>query len=495
MSKFKKNKYLQNAASGFIFSLIAIVASFVVQKVFIDSLGIEYAGLNSLFTNIVSIFAVVEMGFGTAIVYFLYRPVAEGKKSKIISILGFYRQFFIKMALFILAAGLILMLFVDKITNYTNIKESVQLIFGFYLIDVIISYYTIYKKAILIADKKNYVVNYLHAGYFVLMSGLQIAVLVYWQNFYLFLIIKVLSRLIENLFISYVVSKKYDYLSQKAAEIDKTTKKAIKKKVGALFFHKSAGFIVNGTDSYLVATFLGLAVAGYFSNYALIFIAAFGMISQVFNALTSSVGHAILEKKPDKNKQLFDKMQWINFSLASAMSIGYYFLISPFINLWLGEGYLIDGAVVLALAIGLFIKLMRLTYSTFKDAAGIFYEDRFVPIIESIINIVASIIFMYFFGLIGVVLGTITSTLILFVYSYPKYVYKLILGGSYFGYVMSTLFYLINFAGLFLVNYWLLSLVDLGGGLVVDMLVKGVIICFIAAAHFWTIHYIRRRKT
>ncbi len=478
-----KNKYLQNALSGLIFSFVAIVASFVVQKVFIDSLGIDYAGLNSLFTNLVSIFAIVEMGFGTAIVYFLYKPVADNDRHKIKAILGFYKKFFIKMALFIMVVGLGMMLFVDRITNYDSIKESVQLIFGFYLVDIIISYYTIYKKAILIADKRNYIVNYLHAGYFVLMSGLQIAVLLYWQDFYLFLAIKVLSRLIENLLISRSVAKRYDYLSGKASEISKSTKKAIKKKVGALFFHKSAGFVVKGTDAYLVASFLGLGVAGLYANYALIFIAALNIVVQVFGAMTSSVGHAILEKNQQKNQKLFKKMQQINFVLASTIAIGYYFLVSPFVLLWLGQGFELDNLVVLALAINLFISLMRLTYSTFKDAAGIFYEDRFVPIFESIINIVASIIFIHFFGLIGVVLGTVVSNLVLFAYSYPKYVYKLILGGSYPKYVLEIVYYVIGFVVMFGLSYFVLPMVSIPN-LLLEIVAKGLIICGVSLVAF-----------
>lgn len=435
---------LKNSIVSVFMSIITIVIGFITQAIFIKTLGNEYLGINGLFTNIVSMLGIVELGFGNAILYNLYRPIAMNEIEKIKSILKFYKKAYFMIAILFFCIGLCILPFLNLIVGQTNIKDNIYIIFILFLVDVIISYLLTYKRSVLYANQKNYISNLIHIGYLILTNITQIIFLLMTQNFMFFLIIKILCRVIENLVIISICNRFYPYIKEKNIEtLGYREKNDIVKKVKALFFHKIGGFLVLGTDNIIISMTpnLGIVAVGLYSNYNLILAAVSNLFSQIFTSLTASVGNLLVEDNKSKSYSIYNKMLLLNSWLFSFASVCIFCMIEPFIELWIGKEYILSKSVLIVLVINFYIQGMRKTCNTFKEAAGIFHEDRFVPLLESFLNIIASLILVNFYGLAGVFMGTVISSTALFFYSYPKYVYKPLFNKSYFQYAKENIFY------------------------------------------------------
>ena len=443
-------------------NFIAIVIGIVSRIFFVKILGNEYLGLNGLFTNIISLLSIVELGIGSAIIYNLYKPIADNDQEKIKSLMKFYKKSYHIIGLIVCAVGLLLIPVLPLITGKVELNININLIYLLFLADSVLSYFLSYKRSILYAKQQNYIVQIIHIGYLFVMNFLQILFLYITKDFYTYLLIKVIMRIIENLIITLIVNKMYSYINDKnIKKLDKETEKDIFTKIKALFFHQIGAFIVNSTDNIIISRFLGIVVVGLYSNYYLIINSVQIVAKQIIDATTPSVGNLLVTESKEKQYDVFKKMRFLNFWIATFCSICLYVLLEPFVKIWLGKEYLLSSIVVLVLIFNFYQKTSRLTYSTFKTAAGIFYEDRFVPIIESLLNIIVSVVLVIKIGLVGVFIGTIVSGLTLWCYSYPKYVYKKLFNRSYFKYFIETIGYILLFLGILIVTILVTSFINL----------------------------------
>lgn len=435
---------IKNTIVSIVMSIVTILIGLITQKIFIKILGTEYLGLNGLFTNILSMLAIAELGIGSAIIYSLYKPIAEKDKEKIKSLIEFYKKSYRIIALVVTIIGIAVIPFLGKIVGETKIQENITFLYLLFLFDTVASYLLTYKRSILYASQKTYIVNIVHILYLILMNILQITILILTKNYVAYLSIKIIFRILENVVITIIANKMYPYIKEKnIKKIDQDVQQSIIKKVKGLIFHKIGSFIVLGSDNIMISTFLGVTTVGLYSNYNTILQAVNNLFSQVFSSITASVGNLLVEKEQEKSYKIYKNMLFINSWMYSFSSIAILCLMEPFIKIWIGEQYLLSYSVLVILSINFYVQGMRKTTSTFKEAAGIFHEDRFVPIIESIVNILASIVFLKIWGLAGVFLGTVTSSLVLFLYSYPIYVYKKLFNRTYFQFLKEHFTYLL----------------------------------------------------
>ena len=435
-------------------SILTIIIGLIAQKVFIKILGTEYLGINGLFTNIISMLGIVELGIGSAIVYNLYKPIVNKDYETIKSLMNFYKKAYRIIALIVFIIGISIIPFLSYFIGEVTIDINIKLVYLLFIIDIVCSYLLTYKRSLLYADQKNYIVSIIHMVYLIVLNISQLLILYITKNYYLYLSIKIFLRILENIVITIIVNKKYSYIKDNNInKLDKKIEKDIFKKVKALFFHKIGSFIILGTDNLIISKYLGIITVGLYSNYYLVINAVNTLFSQTITALTPSIGNLLVEKASKKNFEVFKKVRFVNFWIATFSSICLFVILNSFITIWIGKEYLLSELVVITLVINFFMNMMRNSFSTFKEAAGIFYEDRFVPIVESIINIVASVILLKYFGLAGVFMGTIISGFALWFYSYPKFVYKKLFSRSYLSYLKETISYIVIFALILTVSY------------------------------------------
>lgn len=445
---------VKNTVAALFSNLITIVIGIVAQTYFIKLLGVEYLGLNGLFTNIISMLGIVELGIGSAITYNLYKPIANKDEETIQSLLHFYKKAYRIIATIIILISIIIIPFLPNLVGKITIKTNIYIIYMLFVIDIVCSYFLSYKRGMLYADQQGYIINLVHVLCLIILNILQILFLYITKNYYLYLIIKITMRIIENIIITIIINYRYSFLREKSIKpLEKNIKNDIISKVKALFFHKIAGFVISGTDNIIISKYLGIITVGLYSNYYLIINSIQTVFNQTLVALTPSIGNLLTENQSKKNYDIFKKIRFLNFWFSTFTAVSLMLIMDSFITIWLGKKYILPKMVLLMLVINYFIQTMRNSYSIFKEAAGIFYEDRFVPIIESVLNVLASIILLKYFGLAGVFMGTITSSLVLWCYSYPKYIYKDLFKQKYKNYILETIAYLTLFIFVLAVSY------------------------------------------
>ena len=452
-----RTKYsVKNFSLQLISNIISIIFLFASHTVFIKTLGISYNGLNGLFTNIITILSLLELGIGSSITYNLYQYVKNNDVEIIKSIMHFYKKIYNYIAILVLLVGLLIVPFLKFIVHDAPSDTNIYIVYLLFLIAAVASYIFSYKRDLIIAQQKNYIASIIQIVYTVFLHSTQIVILITTNNFYLYLVLKILWVLLENILISVITNKMYPYLKDKKVNsLDQKIKDAIINRVKALVVHKTSWAVTNGTDNIIISIFLGIKTVGLYTIYNYIFTSVRKIFGNIIQVTTPSIGNMLLENNCEKNYQIFKKIIFLNFWIATFTSVCLLLITEPFITMWLGRKNLLDFTVLLVLVINYFQMMMRSTYNSFKDAAGIWVEDRIVPLIQLSINIISSIILLHFFGLKGVFMGTIICNFTVWFYSYPKYIYKRLFNRSVISYYFELLIRLLLFAFILTISWFI----------------------------------------
>lgn len=403
--------------------ILTTVFSFITQTFIVKILGIEYTGINGLFSNIITMLSVAELGFGTSIVFKLYKSIATNNTEEIKSWIRFYKVCYRIVGVTILGLGLLLLPFVPGIVGEVSIKENVSILFLIALMDTVLSYLMSYKRSLLYADQKNYIISIIHMCYVFFMNLTQIILLYLTHNYFVFLVVKLFYRLIENIIINLYVNKHYPYILEPADEISKAERKDIFERIKAIFLQKISFVINKGIDNIIISIFLGISSVGFYTNYHLIVNALTSITYQIINSFTASVGNLLTENNKNKNFDIYKKVTFVNSFLTCIMIVGFTCCVNSFIQLWLGYEYLLSIFVVFSFSFYIYADSIRRSITIFKDAAGICKDDKYMYIYMILINLVSSIILSKYFGIMGVITGTAISYLFLILFSYPKYIF------------------------------------------------------------------------
>ena len=436
---------LKNTSAGILKIIIVMPLGFIARAIFIQVLGAEYQGVNGLFTSIISILAVAELGIATAITFNMYQYIAINDKETIKSLIQFYKKCYQLIGGIVFALGLSFLFFIYTIvTEANNISESLYVIFFLFLLDTVFSYLFSYKRSILYAHQKNYIVSLMDLIYNIALNIAQVAILLITRDFLLFTLIRVLFRLLENGIINLIANKSYPYIMEKdVRKLDTEIKKNFARQIKGLLFHRVGRVIVLGIDGMLITRVLGLLVMGLYSNYLLVVGAVHSLFSQMARGVVASIGDLLIEQDHNKSFDIYKKLSLIIFWLYAFAAISIYMIMDSFITLWLGNEYVLPRYILLFMSLKFYIQGMRKPFHMFKEAAGVFYEDRYVPIIESFINFALSLLLINVLGLVGIILGTIISTTIVFVYTYPKFIYEPIFKRGKKRYFKEQFYYLV----------------------------------------------------
>lgn len=480
---------IKNVSISFIYSIISLAINFVSRSIFLKCLSIDYLGINGLFTNIISMLSITDLGIGTAVIYKLYKPLSNNDTESVKSIIKFYKFTFRIIAFIIAFLGMFFSLFVPTFVGEVTVEINVYVVYFLFLFETIFSYLLTYKRSILIADQKNYIIILCDIAYVIIMNILQAIILFLFKNYYLYLIIKIVCRIIENLVITHIANKMYPYLCDKnVKKLDDNILKDIVVKVKGLIFHKIGYFMLSGTDNIIISTFISVKAVGFYSNYLIIINALNGLIGQALNSITSVVGNLLVSEDKGYSYNIFKMLQFINFWIYSITALMIYCGSKSFISIWLGENYLLEDTVVAILVMNYFMQGLKKNINMFKEAAGIFHEDRYMPIFESIINIIFSIVLVKYIGISGVILGTIISALFLYFYSYPKYTYLPLFNKNYIQYLMDYLPYMLLFLFMLLGTIYFDSQINITN-FYIDFLFKIISVFFIANIIYIFIFY------
>ncbi|WP_367924252.1 lipopolysaccharide biosynthesis protein [uncultured Ruthenibacterium sp.] len=415
----------------------------IARVFFVRFLTAEYLGLSNLFTNILSVFSLVELGIGPAMTFSLYEPLAHQDVEKIKSLMQLYKKAYRGVGILLLILG------VCGLSFYRFFMESVpdiphlDLIYLLFVFNTAISYFYSYKRSLIITDQRRYIATFFRYGFYIILNIVQIFALWLTKSYLLFLLVQILFTWTENFCISKTADRMYPYLKEKKVyPLEKKELSRIKRDIGAMVFHKIGGLSVNSTDNIILTKFLGLVVSGVYSNYALIIQALKMVTQQFFQSLIASVGNLKASAEEQKVLSVFYRILFLSFWLFSFVSIGLGILVNPFVKLWLGPEYCLDSFTAMVLAMNFFFYAVRQAVLTFRDATGTYYYDRYKPLFEAAINLVASVLLVQKWGVAGIFLGTMLGFLLTGFWVEPFVLYKHVFHCSLKGYFKKYFFYL-----------------------------------------------------
>lgn len=391
--------------------IVVNILKFFVRMVFVRTLPIEYLGINGLFSNILAVLSLAEMGVAPAIVYSMYKPFAVGDKETVKSIMQLFKRVYITIGVVILAAGLCVY---PWLNNFIKDKPDIPDLHYFYLVFLLntaVSYFWSYQRNLLIADQKQYYVNIYQTAAQTIVGILQIIFLLIIPSYWSFVVLMLLGTVLENVTIANKANAEYPYLKGNATALDSEIKGRIIRNIKAMVAHKVGGIVVFSSSNIILSKFVGLAAVGLYSNYYMVIGAMNALAGKFFEAITASIGNMMVVDSKEQQQRAFHIIELLTAFQATFISVGLYVMFNYFIELWLGNAYLFDNITVLCIVVSFYIMYMRKAVCMYKDACGLFWNDRYKPIAESIINLAASIYLAIHYGTIGVVCGGIISTL------------------------------------------------------------------------------------
>ncbi len=453
---------IKNISFGLFAQLTQMILGFVSRTIFINYLAIEYLGVNGLFSNILTLLSLTELGITSAVMYSLYKPLAEKDEKKLAGLVHFTAKIYRNIALIIAALGLLLVPFLHQIVENPpqQLKEDLIIIYLLFLFNTVSSYFLQYKAGLLHADQKSYVVSKNNILIFMVQNGLQILVLVLFQNFIFYLIIQSVMQLTGNLLISQKVNKLYPFLQKyKSETIDAEIKDKIYSNVKSTGIVKISGLLVNSTDNIILNYFSGLAMVGLLSNYILLIGLASGLIMQVFANIKGSIANINAIESHEKKIETFTTVNFANFWIYGWVAVSIIFLLNDFIQIWIGSRFVLSLPAVIALALNFYMYGMQNAVWTFKSTFGIFKQGRFVVLCTAALNLVLSFWFGSYYGLEGILFATATARLLTNCWFDPYLVYTLALKINPVLYLKKYLFYIVVLtvvlALLFGINYYI----------------------------------------
>lgn len=441
---------VENSIRNFKYSMVSqfitTFMSFFSRTIFIKILGEEYLGINGLFSNILTILSLADMGISTVIIYSMYKPLAENNNNKIKELMNMYKKVYSFIALSVLVMGLCIMPFLEYFIKDVPNIPNLEYIYLLYLLNSVVSYLCAYKISIINADQKGYIVTYKQQLISFISIIIMTLVLIITRNFLMYLIIQIGFSVFSNIYLSKLAEKMYPFIRNTTGyKLSKNEINLFKKDVFAMMLHKIGGVVVNGTDNLIMSSMIGITYVGIYSNYLLIINIIKRILLQFFDAISASIGNLVIEKDNKYVYDIFKRIYFLNFWIYSFCSICLFILLNPFIKLWLNDNYIFKNSIVFLICLIFFIDGMRQTVQRFRNALGIFVNDKYRPLIEAILNLLISVICSVKLGISGIFIGTIVSMIfsaiievyILYKYGFEKSIKSFIY--IYFKYIVITI--------------------------------------------------------
>ncbi len=466
----QKRSFL-NVFVSIAFKILLLIGNLLVRRYLIAYIGDEVNGINSLFISIVDFLSVTELGVGTAITFCMYKPIVDGENEKVSALYGLFQRLYIIIGAIILVGGCAVMPFLPYLAkDYDAAGINLYFCFALMLVSVILTYLFSAKTSLINAYKDNYITTTITSGCQLVQLGTQIAVLLVSGSFVWFLVCRILCALLQWGITEIVARKKYASIISGKHYVDDLTKRQVVRNVRAMFMHKIGNVLVNSADSIIISAFLGVVVLGKYANYSTIMTAMTGTISLFFTPLTSIIGHLYAEGHVESLRKYFNFFHTLNFIIGTIFFLGYYGIIDNLVTIFFDKG--MNGSLEMAksvsfvITLNYFVQFMRQATMLFRDATGTFYFDRWKAFVEGILNVVLSVAFVLWLGVVGVILATIVTNLFICHPVEPLMLYRHALRAPIRSYYVRNYLYIAAFCGaLFLLHFAMQYTGAMGGSL------------------------------
>lgn len=457
MDKSRTQYSILNILTGVVGYFINTAVGFACRIIFVRCLSVDYLGINGLFSNVLSMLSLAELGIGSAIGFALYKPLAEKDKEKIAQLMQFYEKAYKIIGVIVGIIGVALLPFMKVIIRETpNIRENLTIIYLLYLFNTSSTYFFSYRGALLQTAQQSYIVTGLSYVQTILQSILQIIYLLITHEYYGYLIICTIGTFLYNFSVSKVAVKKYPYIKKRNIQVLKNEeRKNIISNVRDLMIYRLSGILVGCTDNIIITFFNGLSITGLTSNYTLFTGTLTSLLNQIFNGVNASIGNHNAISNADEQEKMFNNFNLLNYWLFGWGAIGTVCVAPDLVRLCYGKEYVISLSVPIALALNMYMVGMQNAVWVYKNTLGIFHYGRFMQCGTAILNIVFSVVLGKRWGVFGILFASAIARACTNTWYDPYCVYK-------YGFRKSSKVYFIRY-----VKFLLCGLLSLGFSYVV----------------------------
>ncbi|MCI9010635.1 MAG: hypothetical protein HFE27_05635 [Clostridia bacterium] len=448
-----KKRSLLNVSVSIGFKFVIIILEIFVRRFLIRYVGNEINGLNSLYISILDFLAIAELGVGGAITYCMYQPIVDGDREKTAALYHLFQKLYWIIGAVIVVVGCAIMPLLPYLAkDYAEANVNLYLTFALMLSSVAITYLFSAKTSLINAYKDNYIVNTVSSLGRIVQCGLQMLVLFLTGSFIWYLVCRIISSVLQWVATETIARYKHGDIIKIKSSVDSETKKEVTKNVKAMFMHKIGGILVNTADSIIISSFIGILILGKYSNYTAIVIAMTSVLTLCFTPLTSVVGHMFVEEGRETAKKYCGVFHTLNFVLGMVFFLGYYAVADNLVGVLFGAELELAKSVSFVITLNYFIQFMRQGCMLFRDATGTFYNDRWKPLFEGIINIGLSVLFVCVFPedykVVGVIAATIITNLFICHIIEPYVLYKHAFRSGMKQYYVQNYAYILIFGGI-----------------------------------------------
>lgn len=486
MSDSRSLKSSKNLISGLVQKTFALLLTFASRTVFIKVFGIDMLGINGLFTNVLALLSLADLGFSTAMTYSYYKPVADNDYKKIAALNHFYKKVYLTIAAAIAVIGVVLIPFLKYIINLNREIEHLYLYYILTLASTVVSYLFVYKTTILYANQQGYVVAKYNMIMNVALSVSQIIFMLVFRNYIVYLSLSILFTLINNFYVSHIVDKRFPYIKQKCS-LSKAERNDIFSNLGSVFLYKVSSVLMNSTDNIIISKMIGTVFVGYYSNYLTVVNMISGYVSMIFSSLTASIGNLIVKESNEKQYKVFKEVQVISAWFCVVIAACVYALIDEFIVIWLGNDFILDNLAVIAIGINFFLVCILNPIWIFREAAGIYRKTKYIMVICAILNIVLSIVLGGFLGLSGVLFASAISKLLTYIWYEPIILFRDFFKKNSVGFFISIVSITILTVVVSLLLIFVVKQITISG--VIGFIIKSVVCFTISNIIFFTLFF------
>lgn len=409
--KIEKTK---NARRGIVTGMglkaVQMVLPFLMRTAMIHYMGIEYLGLNSLFTSVLHVLNLAELGVGTAMVFSMYKPIANDDGPTICALMNLYRRYY---RIIGIAVGLLGLLILPMIPSLISGDVPAELnVYVLYLLNLgatVLSYWLFaYRNCLLQAHQRNDYISLITIATTFVQYGLQFFVLFVFRDYYLYVIVILATQVLNNVITALVTIRVYPQYRPQGV-LPKEDIRGLNQKVRDIFTGKLGAVVLNSVDTIVISAFLGLEILAIYQNYYFILTSVLSAFEIVLSTMTAGLGNSFCTESREKNYADLEKFTFLLLCCCGVGSCCFLGLYQPFMEIWVGSELMLDMGAVVCFAVYFFIYVLNRLVNVYKDAAGLWHEDRFRPLITAGVNLGLNLLLVQFWGVYGVLLSTVAS--------------------------------------------------------------------------------------
>lgn len=405
---------LRNMVWGVVSKITTLLLPFIVRTVLIKTLGAEYLGISGLFTSILSVLSLAELGFGSAIVFSMYEPIAKNDNYTLCALLNVYKKIYRVIGILILVIGIIVLPFVKYLINGTYPRDvNLQLLFAIYLLNTVLSYFLYaYKGALFTAFQRNDIVSKIAASLAIIDNLLKIVFIYTTRNYYVYVLVIPVITLTTNIVISILADRMFPEIIC-SGSISSEMSKGIRKQITGLVAFKIYGVVFMSVDTLVISSFLGLVPLAIYNNYYYIQYSIIGFMGILTSSITAGIGNKMITNSIDDNYEDFNKIVFMNAWISGWCAVCLVCLYQPFMKLWVGANLSFPVETMLLMVAYFYLPRVSSITATYREAAGLWWEDRYRPLIATLANLVINLVLVQLIGMNGIIISTLICTILI----------------------------------------------------------------------------------